>query len=293
MGRFCAGNAALREAMGDTMNLEALRHLYARPVESFRRIPPRMSTESVTDRRIRLVRDLLDNGEGIEAIENEPESPPPNSRVIAALTASLDRLAESDLSSREKALRAGALVRIPWMDGDALDEVRDQVPEEVWIAAARLHEFGESRQERERFLGLLSLDGAIEFKVHGVPTAALEAWNLHFLRLDAQHLLIDVGPTFKWGHLERLVGFFDSLEGNWAMSWLKANGAGGSAVLSHLLETDQATITSPDRLRPMLSTVAAGDSLISVIEKWDALDPGRIPPCIKQWHQDLLMLKST
>lgn len=274
------------------MKLEALRIHYAHPVESIRRIPPRMSTESVTDRRIRLVRDLLDNGEGIERIDAEPESPPANSKVVATVTSCLDRIAEADIPLREKALRVGALVRIAWMESDSLAEIRDQLPGEVWAAAAQVHEFGETRHEREKFIEMLSQDAAMELKIQGVPPKAIEAWNYHYLRHGAQHLLVDVGTSFRWQNIDRLVPFFGAEDANWSMAWLKENGAHGGIVLTHLLETDQATITSPDRIKPMLAMCTTGDNLVTVIEKWDALDPTRIPACAKQWYQEVQMLQT-
>lgn len=255
--------------------------------ESYRRHIHRMSNETVTDRRISLLRGLLQDGDGLDQIEAEPESPPPNSRVQAALSKSIEWLIEEDFPENVKALRIGAMVRMPWMDAETLRAVRDDVPASLWAMAARAHEFGDTRQERERFLEVLSDSSALELKIMGIPAGVLETWNYHYLNKRAVHLLESVGPNARWNNLDRLVSLYGPDSNADLIQWMEENGAPAGALIIHLLDTDQASITSPDKLEDMLRHCPDDDSLFEAIERCDAIDPTVVPACVRRWHGDV------
>lgn len=277
------------------MQLETLRKFAAGSsfyAESYRRMFNRMSNETVTDRRVYLVKEILQNGEGLERIESEPEAPPPNGRVQAAMSKSIEWLIDEDIPNQEKALRIGAIVRLPWMDAESLREIRDDVPPQVWAEAARIHEFGETRQERERFLEVLNDSAAMELKMLGVPSNAIEAWNLHFMARGDVHLLHDIGHDGQWPHLDRLVPLYEAGRSPDVAAWLQDNGGQAGKILVHLMETDQAMITHPSTLESMLKHCRDDDALYDAIERFDAVDGTVIPMCVRRWHDDVAHRRS-
>jgi len=273
------------------MHLEHVRARYARVYEgadSYRWLRRRrMTQDTIADARADLVRDILLNGQGLDRIDLQAELPVASDRTITVIVRCLDSLKDDDLTDAEKAVRIGALIRLPWLDLPTLAELKREIPAGLVGLAAIEHGLGDTKTERSKFLCLLDEQEALSVRFAGIPDNAVEDWNLHFLQSGSIFLLVDMGADRAWSAPEKLLGVFDDSPSDETLDWMSANQADPVTLFAHLLEANQCSRVKPARAEVIMKRCGEFSTLPDLIDSWMKKDPSRVPDYMAAWRDEV------